>query len=107
MRSLPSTPTSSPLADQLASIFKAGLDADPNATGSLRDALGGLPDGEPTSDSPVTKTEAHYRPADGKDHCSDCAHFETSGRCEIVVGTIRPEDVCDHYKPAGGTQTDE
>lgn len=41
-----------------------------------------------------SQIEANYRPAAGYPNCGCCAHFR-AGRCEIVAGVIRAEDVCD------------
>lgn len=44
--------------------------------------------------------DVKYRPADPDDlnrRCLSCKHFEASGACEIVKGTIDPNYVCDRY----------
>ena len=50
-----------------------------------------------------TKAEADYRPKDDGNKCGTCAMFMPEdrgvGRCQIVMGDIDPEYVCDYYEP--------
>jgi hypothetical protein len=49
----------------------------------------------------LMKEEVGYEhPAKGKDDCDDCKHFEVLAprHCEIVEGTILPEDWCQKFK---------
>lgn len=47
------------------------------------------------------KTEVSFEhPAKGKDHCNECSHYEPGAeRCQIVSGTIMPDDWCRKFKP--------
>jgi hypothetical protein len=46
----------------------------------------------------LTKPEVGYEhPAKGEDDCGGCAHFRSPSACEIVTGTIRPEDWCRRF----------
>jgi hypothetical protein len=38
-------------------------------------------------------------PATGMDICRQCVHFlKEKNRCEIVSGSVQPEDWCDRFK---------
>jgi hypothetical protein len=53
---------------------------------------------KPTSEDKATKAEAKYRPMDDpKEQCGNCSHY-MAGRCEIVVGSIDPDYVCDWWE---------
>lgn len=55
-----------------------------------------------------TKAEVGYEhPAQGRDHCRDCIHFEVERRhtCEIVAGRINGRDWCKKFEEKHGLQT--
>ena len=57
---------------------------------------------DPTPEDRGTKAEAHYRPMEEPDQqCGNCDHY-SSGRCEIVAGSIDPDYVCDWWKERDG-----
>jgi len=39
-------------------------------------------------------------PAKGPNHCSQCVHFQGK-TCEIVKGSVDPEDWCNKFKARG------
>ena len=42
---------------------------------------------------------AFEHPAQGKNHCSECAHFLPSvSRCQIVKSPIEPSDWCNRFE---------
>lgn len=54
----------------------------------------------------VSKISVNYRPASGKHECGNCAMFkpgssvtegEHTGTCDLVVGLIYADDVCDKW----------
>jgi hypothetical protein len=57
-----------------------------------------------SKDGPVPKSEVNYRPAESATRrCGTCVHFKRfvhgeTGRCQIVLGEIHPDDVCDRYQ---------
>ena len=59
--------------------------------GSIEDALR-----QPT----LAKAEVDYQhPANGKDVCSRCTYFIAESKaCELVKGTIFPEDWCNKFE---------
>ncbi len=51
-----------------------------------------------------TKRQAGYGETDGSRTCDRCRYYIDVGRtgqCEIVRGTIFPEDTCDLWQPQG------
>ncbi len=51
-----------------------------------------------------TKHQAGYRETDGPRTCDRCSMYIDVGRtgqCEVVRGTIFPEDTCDLWEPKG------
>lgn len=56
----------------------------------------------------LTKREVRFEsPAQGKDRCADCIHFEPSalhrqgeglGTCALVVGVMEGGDWCDRFQ---------
>lgn len=54
-------------------------------------------------DLKFTKDEVHYEHGRGSRQmkCGRCVHFEQKGPndCEIVSGTIKPDDWCNQFSP--------
>lgn len=62
----------------------------------LGDEPKGIPGG-PTPDDKATKAEANYRKMSTEEACGNCSMFGR-GRCDIVVGSIDPDYVCDYWE---------
>ncbi len=44
------------------------------------------------------KGEVNYRPSQSANKCRNCKFFLKEGKCRIVAGEIKPEDVCNKYQ---------
>ncbi len=85
------------LSSQLAGALSDGIKALTGAASALADSLGSVP--VPLDSGKRTKAAVRYRSAgEGDGHCSGCTHWNSNGTCELVVGKIDPEAVCDLYK---------
>jgi len=52
--------------------------------------------------SKMSKIQANYHPSSSKSRrCGTCSMY-TPGKCSLVQGPIKPEDVCRYYKKAKG-----
>lgn len=50
----------------------------------------------------VPKAAVAYRPSDDpRIRCGTCSMFVSPGRCTLVVGTIKPDDVCNEWESRG------
>lgn len=59
--------------------------------------------GKPVSgfDGQITKFTAKYRRPEGEPgRCGNCVMFNRDGTCDLVIGRIRREDVCDYFESA-------
>lgn len=47
----------------------------------------------------VSQASVHYRIAADPtgNHCGDCAMYHTDGTCDLVMGLIAPDHVCDRW----------
>lgn len=55
-----------------------------------------------------TKAEADYKvDPKGGSLCGGCAHFDKPHACDIVKGSINPEDSCKYYEAIAKGETDE
>lgn len=85
------------LAQQLADAITITIQISPGSRSEVGAALGAS-EVEAGDEGRYTKAEADYRPSsDDARSCGSCEHFE-DGSCDIVSGTIRPEDVCDYWE---------
>lgn len=51
----------------------------------------------------MAKASVNYRPSDDSGiRCGTCSMFLSGGRCTLVVGEIKSDDVCDEWEPADG-----
>lgn len=48
----------------------------------------------------ISKKDADYRAQDGTHarRCETCSMYRQPGRCTLVEGKIRPQDICDYYE---------
>lgn len=47
----------------------------------------------------LSKSEVGFEhPAQGKQACAGCSHFEAPLHCQIVAGRIMPDDWCKEWK---------
>lgn len=63
----------------------------------IQKSHGGTSDG-----SKLTKAETNFEhPAKGANHCSQCVHYNKENEtCEIVIGSVEPQDWCEEFKLA-------
>lgn len=50
----------------------------------------------------IKKNDANYRSQGDGTHarrCETCSMYRAPGRCTLVDGKIRPQDICDYYEP--------
>ena len=45
-----------------------------------------------------TKEQAAYRRGTGKDRCRNCMNMRKDGGCTMVMGKVKPNDVCDYHE---------
>ncbi len=55
----------------------------------------------------IPKVDVNFRKADGDRSCGSCVYADFSGAggsgvCDLVEGSILPDDVCDLWEPGGG-----
>jgi hypothetical protein len=68
---------------------------------SITISMGGPPPSEMGGGSAYTKAEANYRPStDSIEKCGSCYHYDHNS-CDIVLGKIDSERVCDHWRRVG------
>lgn len=51
----------------------------------------------------TSKSEANYRPLDTtSQHCGNCTYMNDDGSCQLVLGQVDPEHVCDLWEKEQG-----
>lgn len=46
----------------------------------------------------ISKRAADYSPGMPQSHCGICRHYQGSGRCAIVAGSVEPSYWCRYFK---------
>lgn len=59
-----------------------------------------------TDSAKLPKSKVGYEhPAQGEDHCGECAHYQGRrqrfGECGVVRGVVRKEDWCERFRERG------